>query len=864
MERADKSVAESKDSAVIAAAGVGGDFPDRIAAAEAETRPRYALEGHEDEMYHELRLGTRAAEPDYCAFLGQYWTFNRAMRWTEAPNGALLCRETGGALVLTGESRVSDWFSGPANKIEHQGRELRFTKGAVRRREVVTLPALQMNLERYPELELTVSETTVQWQVCALVKGRGGPPLLAGGWRRGPGTERLNLLNAWREKGFTLRFGEFHIAVGLWTDDPESAAVLTFTAQMPGRAAVVPCMPVIRRAGAAAPVAAFVLDPEGNPLRPDGLTVTASAAGRTTVLRADADGLWTGELAGLPEGDHTAEIRAGGESSLSSALQIRMTGGAFYSYDTRLKSVTLDGKALGPLSGATQQMLLFRDAGEPGEELMQGQDAWDTRPGETGHYWEALTEAELDKRFAYLESCGWDLLHLVTGWGFWEKLDAGGHLAPHGAEQLSLLLRAAARHGLALAHAFTHYPYGTESGAGHVTLVLRQYLEAGFRDGDWKDPSAPFTKIFHQYLRECALMFRDETALLARSLSGEGDVAAGPARVNDTLHFVTGLDPAHIFLSEPINRLTKLPEAQCAGWEPVLRGDRMYWAGEAQEPDIDLGVEFKMMQTGHYFMGEGSWFCPPRYVRFMAHDPRYAGRESWAGTDRYRRRVRDSLYLGLIHRNPILLTWDEQCAEDERIIFREARSLVDWSRPFLDATVAIRVGDENAGGWDADKLEGRLNLGRYESFFSALPLMTRYLAPEEPAPPGVPVFDARAPYVKPDLPDAVLDAAPLRLLSPGYRAAYCWSADRRTLLAYLCNVTQHTDIGGRHDLSGKWQRLPKPAELRLQVRNLPSETLHSRLYSLSSRTCAERRVKESALFEPGISAEDYLLVITPQ
>ncbi len=83
----------------------------------------------------------------------------------------------------------------------------------------------------------------------------------------------------------------------------------------------------------------------------------------------------------------------------------------------------------------------------------------------------------------------------------------------------------AARHGLALLQALSHYPYGSK-----FTPVLRQYLEAGYQDSDWTNPDSPFTALFHQYLKDYAALFRDETALFAMSTSGEGDIATNPAR----------------------------------------------------------------------------------------------------------------------------------------------------------------------------------------------------------------------------------------------------------------------------------------------------------------------------------------------
>jgi hypothetical protein len=845
------------------------------AATPLQGRPRYALEGHEDEIYHEQRVPGRSTDPEYCAFLDQSWTFNRAMRW-EKVHDTLLCYEAGGDLAITGAARVADWFSDPVNRITHEATTLRFDKASARQRDAVVLPGLQTNLAQHPRLVVEVVEATAAWQVCVLVKGRSGPPLVASDWQNGAGRIELDLAAAWQAKGYALRFAELHLAVGLWTDTPDTPAHLIMTAVLPGQAALVPCLPVIRAAGSSAPITAMVIAADGTRLGPADVAVTAEIAGRQITLLTD-DACWHGTAA-LPVGDAVAHLRVTGAVTAEATLSMRVTDGRqHYVYDDSAHSLTRAGQVCGPVSGSYQGMVFARDVGTPAEALVQGQAAWDAwdrimPPGEHWHYWEALTEAELEERFAYLEACGWDLLHLCQGWGVWEKLDAGGHLAPHGAEQLALLLRVASRHGLALLQALSHYPYGQAH-----TPVLRQYLEAGFQDADWTHPEAAsrFTAMFHQYLQEYASLFRDETALVALSTSGEGDIAAGPARVNDTYRLMQREMPDTLFLAEPIHRLFDLPDAHRrqwhvhdswakgfaegsrtdVAWEPQLAGSRMYWIGEELLPEIDLAIEFKFLQMGDYFMGEGSWPCPHLYSRFMGHA------DTWAGTERYRRRVRDSLYLGLVHRCPILLTWDEQYTEDERMVLRQVRSLIDWAQPFQDAPVALRVNSANVGGgpWGAD---GRKVLGQYEEYFSALPLMTRYLQPDEPAPAGIPVFDARQPYTDPALLSTLLASSPLRI-SPGYHASYLWSVDRRTLVAYLYNSTAHTCLEGRADLSGKWHRTPQPATCELALRHLPAGGT-CRIFSLDAKcSIREQALTEATCVSLAAGTDDYLLVVTP-
>jgi hypothetical protein len=155
-------------------------------------------------------------------------------------------------------------------------------------------------------------------------------------------------------------------------------------------------------------------------------------------------------------------------------------------------------------------------------------------------------------------------------------------------------------------------------------------------------------------------------------------------------------------------------------------------------------------------------------------------------------------------------------------------------------------------------------LGCYEDFFSAVPLMTRYLTPEQPAPEGLPVLDARQPYAEPALPAALLASSPLQV-SQGYRASYLWSADRRALLAYVYNSTHHECLEGRPDLSGNWHRLPQPAPCTVTLRNLPAERLTCRVYSLGAKRCVqELALSGGAVVDLGNSTDDYCLLVNQE
>ena len=869
-------------------------------------RPQFALENHEDEIYHSLNLPVPSTtadcsddsvshvgrvrtptDPEYYAFLKQAWVFNRRMRWTEAPGDTLICFCDGGDLPLTGMKAVSKWFTDPVNRVDHANDGFsKFEKHSDRACDCIVLPGLQFCIDQHPTLHIEAVEATTDWQCCVLVKGRGGPPLVAGPWRNGPGTVEIDISAALKSRGYDLHFPELHIAVGLWSTETQDSGHIRFRATLRAAATIVPCLPVVRMnadsESRGVPVSAVVTDDRGCLLTSADVDVHACTGERRITL-SDTAGIWHGTIEGLTIGDHDVRLNATGAVEKDTIVSVRITDGDFLDYDATENTLVYKGRATGPLSGSYQGLAYARSVGEPGEALVNGQDEYDVwdraaPPGEHWHYWEGLTESELNERFAYLAGNNWDLLHLAQHWGIWEKLDAGGRIAPHGAEQAALYYRVAARHGLKVIQALAHYPYGTHE--SH-TVPYQQYLDAGYTDTDWIDPASGFTEMFHGYLRDYTHLFREETAIAFMTTSGEGDIATGPKRANDTNRYVASEDPNHLFLSEPIFSMQLLPRGQVESWqsndsiidrwrklgaelelteawEQPLYGSRLYWIGKDIEPELDIGIECKFMQTAPVFMAEGSWPFPDLHRRFVACP------STWSGTEAYRTRVRDTLYLGLVHRIPILLTWEEQLTEDEHRILGAVGSLVDWSRPFTRPQVAVRVDDSCVR-------QRRSILGQIEAGLTELGLDAYYLTPgEEPTPDTRTVIDSRSGgdtlpgwIISRELPEVLIGAPPITI-SSGYRVSMCRSQDREILIAYIYNSTHHEEIDYENSLGGRWHRLPKPASLSISVSDLPSRPLCLTLFDLNEKRIRDEvSVEGSWSIDLGTTDRDYLVLVHP-
>jgi len=864
--------------------------PERLKTAETQqlwvprfwdekTRPQHVWENHEDRMYHDLEFADPElmTAPEFFAFMGQVWLFNRAMQWhREGLDGCIVCYSSGD-LALTGEHQVSKWHSDPRNTLKQIGDSTRFEKQSGRRRDCAVVPAFQFHIAQNPSVALTVSEASAPWQFCASIKGRSGPPFISSGWRSGPAKVTFDVAAELGKRGYNLNFAEVHFVMGLWTDEVTVPAAVTYRLGMPAQAAAVPSLPVVRTERTArasgVPIVGVALDEHGERLGAGKVKMHAVVQGQNIALE-ESNGFWKGAVRGLKPGEYDVALVAEGAVSATGRVHLRVTDGEFLAYEKEHRSMTHRGKLTGPLTGSYQGTFYFRDAGLATERLINNQQEWDSwdrsrPPGEHLHYWESLTEEELNQRFSYLNSCGWDLLHLHQHWGIWERLDGGGRISPHGAEQVALYMRTAGKHGLALLQSLSSYEYAVHRNQKLIggTAPWSVYVEAGFKDEDWYKPEGTtFQKMFHQYLSDFTSLFKEETALAGMLASGEGDHENGPVFTNDVFHYVKSHDPNHFFPAEPLFNLKQLPRVQNRGFEEELFGDRTYFIADQFLPEYDLGVFFKLLQTDNDYLAEGSWPTPNIYTalhyELLKNDHKDPGPESWTGTLRYRTRLRDTYYLGLVHRMPILDTWDEAIAEDEHIILRQVREQVDWGQRFMEPEVAICVDDWSAG-------EGRGDMVKYESFFARMPLAYRFILPEVPKPDNAAiVLDGRKPYQEPRfrssggaLPDNLKELMPI-LLSDGYCGSYLWSEDRKTLLAYIYNTTHHTERSLW--ISGRFHRMPSRTDLTLKLQNLPAGDLKCRLYDLNGKQVLKQGpVAKNASFELGMTDKDYFVLVTP-
>ena len=841
---------------------------------ESDQRPEFAWTNCEDVLYHDISLPPEvAAAPEFSAFANSpTWVFNRATQWLRDA-GTIVCYETGGNLLLTGVTQVSRWHSGPDNVLANEGDHTVFAKKSRRRRDAAILPAFKFRQDQHPVLEVAVTEANTAWQLCVTPKGRGGRPIIVTDWQAGPAKLSIDLAGELAARGFNWCYPELHLAIGTWNADPQHESRLRFRMLMPARAAIAACLPVIRtktRAHEGVPLTAVVLDERGARVSGDQVSVSAQVAGRRVDLE-EKEGVWRAVLANLTVGDHQILLRSEGHVQAETRCDVRITDGEFLTWAPKDRWASKGGKPIGPLSGSYQGTLYFRQAGRPGESMVQGQQAWDAwdrsaDDSEHMHFWESLTEVELDERFRFLQQAGFDLTSLHSHWGAWERLDAGGRISPHAAEQLARYLRSAARYGLAHLQALASGPYATKEIEYGGTVPYSRYLEGGFKTEQFMAPGSPFDELYHQYLRDFATLFSDETALFGYTAHGEGDFFVGPPRSNDTMRTIREIDKNHAFLAEAVWKMAKLPEEHARGFEQDHFGGRTYWIGIHHAPAADLGVYFKFLSMAGLFLSEGSWPPMPSYIRFH-YDVLQDGNGSpkcWTGTEHYRRRLRDTLYLGLVNLMPIVNTWDEMFTEDEHRLFREIRKLIDWRQDFAAPKLAIAVDSVSA---DLDSPAYGL-LIKYEQALSKLGLSYRLVTAADRGNAAGLVLDGKVDpgelRFKKDggtLPDSIRSDIPLDV-SAGYSTNHVVSADGATLMAYVYNTTR---IDHRYYwLGGSFHRAPVSAPLEMSLRRPSDRPLRARLYDLGSRRLLSDGVfRGSQKFNLGATASDYFVVVTP-
>ena len=831
-------------------------------------RPKYVWENREDYMYHERYYpdSAKMTTPEIYAIMRCPWVFNRAMKWVRNPDGTIIAYSDGGDLMLTGENQVSGWYSDPQNKITNVGDETTFEKkSAIRRRDCAVLPSFQFHLSQHPVLEVSVAESTDEWQFVASIKGRSGAPFISSGWQTGAKTIRFNIADSLKKRGFNWNYAELHFAIGTWAQGAESKSTIRFKSRLIARPAIIASLPVIRtiqNSAGGVPVSAVITGTKNETSR-----AFAKVNGQKYEMIRNGD-VWTVLLKRLPIGSYLVEVAADKPEIATSTVLVRITDSVFWKHDKDFNSLSKKGVTTSPLTGSFQGTFFFKEVGLASEQIVNSQTEWNNWnktqfPGEHQHYWESLKLSELNSRFAYLEKNGWDMVFLHSHYGIWERFDASGNLAPHGVEQFANYVDQAAKNNLNVEVALSSYPYGNTDNKEWTdgTKPYLQTLEKGFKNEDWRNPeNEPFRTIYHQYIKDFIGTFKDETSIAAFSSSGEGDADQinGIKRFLDTKEVIRSIDTSHIIVSEPIHIFgdaSRLPLEIAKGFESDLIGCRGY-----TKRDEELSMFLRLSQPiPNLYIGEGCWPSSNVYTKFTTTDEASPDRNCWVGNDEYRHAVRDLMYIGFVNRMPLTMSWDEKFTEDEHLVISQARKLINWNQSYEKASVVLLIPNKNLN-------EMYPKLLKFEKLFSHLAVDYRMAESASEAKLGDWVIDSSLPfdslkYSKPiNLPEYIQEKRPFNL-SFDYGTQFCISSDRKTMAAYVYNKKNYESH--QYVLTGNLQRLPTPALFELNMLNI-TENLNYRLYDLDSKTIVkEGKTNRQTTFKIDNTKADYLLMVYP-
>ncbi|MDX2189476.1 MAG: hypothetical protein SFY32_06415 [Bacteroidota bacterium] len=755
----------------------------------SEKRPKYVWENKEDVIYHEIYYPDELIQtaPEFYALMREAWVFNRNMLWHRNANKSIIAYSLPENIQLTGEKSAAQWYSDPKNSISNLKEVTVFEKkSTIRKRDAAVLPAFQFHLAQHSVLIVEVIDASTDWQFVVSRKGRSGPPLLSSGWRKGSGKISFNLAEKIQSLGIQNPYSELHFVIGTWSETADKNEKISFKAYLEYTPAIVSCLTPIKNKGNF-PVSFYA--PQVKALQIKGLENEVN-------LTQNGD-FFVGEI---PEkyANTGFELYASNDSIKPANIFVRKPKGTFSKYNKERNYVEIDGKVTKPLTGSYQGNIFFKDAGTSSESIINSQNDWDNWdrtefPGEHQHAWESLSLTELKSRFSFVKSNGWDLIHLHTHYGIWERFDAVGNLCPYGIEQFNNYVRIAETCGLKVMITLSSYPYGAYSKTWDGgTTPYKQYLEAGFKDEDWYNTeNQPFNKIYAQYLTDFASLYADETAIFSISSSGEGDWKGGFKRNDFTFDIIKSIDKNHITVSEPVMAPDKLLPAQVKDFKTDLVGDRNYGFGTKMLIDLEMGLLFRLNQmVPNMYLAESNYPSSNNYCH-MVHSNTTGQYNSIIGTQIYRILMRDTLYMGMVRQQPMLMSWDEYFTEDEHIILNKVRSKLDWTLKVKNPSVVVLINDFLAT-WD-----GREKMARLEESLVSLGIEYQFISDKKEKMPNQYLIDATDKNYDLSkfksfntIPSSIKEKLPFKF-SENYAAQYAEWEGETQFLAYFYNRSNY-------------------------------------------------------------------------
>lgn len=838
------------------------------------------------------------------------WVFNRAMVWLDEDDGVkkgIICYSNNGILHLSGTKQVSQWLTDPTNSFTNTEQyQSCFKKNQEKSIDFVILPGFEFQINQHPGVEFEVSSATGSWLFAVHIFGRSGPALFSSEWKNGSGKLIIDLQKEFRKNGFKTNYAKFNFVIFLRTDTQLYKGDISFSLRLVGDSAIIPCLPLIRTIESVGKegvtVYSIVVDENARLLKSDKVSVIVTSENqKIKAYNIDNSGVWQAKFMKFLEGEHIVRLDAkwnNCDKIVSSFLNISIKKGEFISYEPEKHSLMFQDKSIGPISGSFISNVAYPLLKKAPKNLqIHGFKDYlkynRLKKKISYHMWIGLSESDMEIYFTFLERCGWRIVRRWQHWNIFERLDVGGRISPHGAENFASTLRCGGKHNIFVLMDLTHYPYGfgcapysqyVEQGYGDEPFFAR-VLNEKTRETTMKELykqwiSPEMMRFLKKYLTHFFTLFSESREILGVTMNGEGDI-------HNVVYADNGdkwLKEMHAFIHKSDkNHLIVLEHPGNTGWYwyknyrsldprdhmkyPLagLAGYRTYGLGRRHRYDVRLSVEINMIQCSNKsYIGECCW---PGTLEDKNSGPQ---------TEDFRLRVRDNLYIGLIHQMPIILSWDEWLTEDEAFIFSIIRSQVNFgSLRKMQAPVAIRLNipDSNA---DEDtrfaKMEEYIDrLVKFEEVFRNIPLEYVYVWKDEPIPKGVlkeiiptkdSLQDIKFISEAGIIPEEIRKYIPLKI-SDNYSTHYLWSIDKKILLAYIYNISNQglgCTEGGRGPLEINRRR--KLCRLEITIQNFSIGKWSYKLYDLDIKKLVkdERFQGNKHILFPETSHDYFLLV----
>ncbi len=798
-------------------------------------------------------------------------TFNRTTTWVASPEtGLVLAYDRADEVMLTGTRRASAWLENRLCRMEDADAET----GVFARPndldgyDCVAVPSFQWCVRQHPVLEYSLQPGAGKCMlkvtlVCPYLGD--GIEVYRSEESAGATEGRVDLWGIMQQRGLDYhQFGE--IGVFIYQDrpaDPEAEqGTCRARVSLTGPGALLTTPPVIRtreRAAAGVPIAAIFPGSDGELRHGAERRISASVEGGAPIeLREEGgSGVFGARLFGLEPGEHRVLLTAAGEdgTELAASTTLVVTDGDFIGYKPGGGTYqTRSGRVLPTLQGDLYAWVPMLEAASLSRRPVLSTAQWETlSPEQRGKVslikLRTLSREEVRAQLQAHRDNGMRVVRLTPNVSSVESyLDAGGHVSMHGLESLLMVLGECRRLGMVALINLFHYPYGS-AGTGRMP-PWRQYLDAGYK-GDASFTTPEIGVMLKQYLSELLGYLRDDTAIVAYSLTGENDQVYGPEWINAMHRHVMACDPNHMVTQEQGGGAQ-----HCSGGTP--------WGYEAFEPTKSAGLGYRTyytegMKSDAYFMTCGRFYAanPPVFTAEFASGPGWYGpfHVNWSHPD-FLTKVRDNCWAALLCRQTMCLSWSAPWTQEERLIPQTCAELID-RQSFRRRTpeVAVRV-----AAVDKDTLR---RLSEIEAALARLGVDYDYLwEGRGEGPEYTVVLEPADDPAKLALPESVLSTRPLRTTG-GFSVSYLLSDDGTQLIGYIRNTAQYKlGAGYGTGVEELHRQRTERSDLTLTLQGFAPEARY-RLYDVDTRELARSgRCAEAKDIHLGPTSHDYALVWT--